>query len=277
MVFRVDFKKELTTISFFSVFFILLLSVSYGQSPPLPGDWAGYVTINSSTASDGTPIKSYVDGTAAESTTVGAVESGTGYYLIHVTGQSGQNVTFKVCGVSAYPTNTTPQSWSVGPHPVGSSPYFNLSITTLVTGSLCTYSCGCSGGGHCCSGATEYTDGSGTGTCQSSTCSAATTTPTTSPGGGGGGGGGNVTTTKITTTTAVVPKTTTILPKTTTTVRLTTTTIKKPKPKPLEIYGLPTVQVIGIVVGVIAVIALVVFIFIRIQAAKTTEVKPMTS
>ena len=274
MVFIVDFKKELTTIIFFSISFILLLSISYGQS--LPGDWKGYVTINSSTAPDGTPIKSYVDGTAAESTTVGAVESGTGYYLIHVTGQSGQNVTFKVCGVSAYPTNTTPQSWSVGPHPVGSSPYFNLSITTLAAGSLCTYSCGCSGG-YCCSGATEYTDGSGTGTCQSSACSAATTTPTTSPGGGGGGGGGggtNTTTTKITTTTR--PTTTTPIQKTTTTFKITTTTVRKP-PKKLEIPALPTVQVIGIIVGVVAVLALVVFIFIRIQAAKTTEVKPMAT
>jgi PGF-pre-PGF domain-containing protein len=52
----------------------------------------------------------------------------------------------------------------------------------------------------------------------------------------------------------------------------TTTTVKTRPPGKLETPGLPTTQVIGIVVGVIAVLALVVFILVRVQVAKTTEI-----
>jgi len=96
------------------------------------------------------------------------------------------------------------QDWSIGLHPNTStnSPYINLSITPLSDGTACSYSCACSGS-YCCDGATEYTDGSGSGTCQNSVCAAATTTTTTAVSRPAGGGPAATTTTLVTTTTTI--------------------------------------------------------------------------
>jgi len=186
---------------FSSLLIIFLASVVLAQES-LPGDWKGYVYINNSIASDGTPVSAVIGTSWVANTTVGAVEAGTGYYLIHVPGETGNKVKFKVCGVNA---TLDEQDWSVGPHPNATtgSPYINLSITTLADGASCSYSCACSGG-YCCSGATEYTAGEGTGTCQSSACTVTTTT--VAAGVGPGAAATTTTLPSVTTTTLPVVK-----------------------------------------------------------------------
>lgn len=180
-------------VAIFTVLFFLvsLTLASADATPQVPGDWKGYASINSTIASDTTPVSAYLDGSssAAVSTAVGAVEANTGYYLIHVP-SGGTNVTFKICGVTAYPSNNTPQTWSAGPHPQGSSPYYNISINTQANGAACTYACGCSGG---------Y--------CNSNVCanSAPAATTTTSPATGGTSVSGTTGTAGATTPAATTP------------------------------------------------------------------------
>jgi len=153
------------------------------------GDWDGLIFVDSIQINDTSVVQAFRAGTtdlstgALASDVVGTLESG--YYLIHLTDPSSQFF-FTVDGVNASAFIT----WSDHDHQL------NLSMSKLAAGSSCTYSRGCSGG-YCCSGATEYTDGSGTGTCQASACSAAST-------GGGGGGGTTALTTVISFTTAGV-------------------------------------------------------------------------
>jgi len=115
----------------FLLAFSLFSSISFAQN--LPGDWRGYVTINSTTAQDGAVVSAILNNNTSYvmNTTVGAVQTGTGYYLIHVPGNSGDTVTFKVCGINV---SLASQTWSVGPHPNGSSPFFNLSVNTSADG-----------------------------------------------------------------------------------------------------------------------------------------------
>lgn len=171
---------------FAGLLFLTFAVLGMAQTSDIPGDWKGYALINSTIAPDATPVSAYLDGSssAATSTTVGAVEASTGYYLLHVP-RGGINVTFKICGVTAYPSNNTPQTWSAGPHPQGSSPYYNISISTQANGAACTYACGCSGGycnsNVCASSAptttTTTSTSSGGGTSVSATTPAAVTTP----------------------------------------------------------------------------------------------------
>lgn len=252
----------------FFLFIFLLIPVVMSQGAPPAASWWGTVSINGNTSTNGAVVEAFINNVIKSNTTVGAYTSG--YYLINVGCTEGQNVTIKVYGVEA---NQSGRACSQG-----ASTELNLTMNKTANGVTCTYAGGCTSGfcvdGYCCneacSGASEDCNVAG----HEGTCTSTATTTTVSGGGGGGGGGGgvtNTTTTKITTTTAIAPKTTTILPKTTTTARLTTTTIKKPKPKTLEIAQIPTVQVIGIIVGVVVILALVSFIFIRFQVAKTTD------
>jgi PGF-pre-PGF domain-containing protein len=125
-----------------------------------------------------------------------------GFYIADIQVDSTTDTpSFKICGVDAV---QGAQTWSC---PDGYRT-LNLSITALTNGAACSYSCACAGG-YCCSGATEYTDGSGTGTCRASACVASTTTTAAS---GSPGGGGVAETT--TTTTTTLPTTTTTIPPT---------------------------------------------------------------
>ncbi len=195
---------------FTSVFFILVLSIVNAQQG-LPGSWAGYARINNSIAGPNINVSAVINNgsTWVANTTIGgpeyASDAPAGYYSIAVLGDSGDSVNFRVCGVSV---SIPSQSWSVGPHYNGTSPNFNLSVSTGADGASCFYSCGCNGG-YCCSGATRI-EGVGTGTCQNSACSA----PSPAPSGGGGGGGAApaTTTTTVATTTTVPTTTTTTLP-----------------------------------------------------------------
>lgn len=188
--------------SIISFLVILLVISSIGVLAVNVGTWRGYVYTGGYLAADGVYVTAHVDNSSAAvaTTIIGGAEyasdAPSGYYSLDVP-CTGNTVNFKVCGIAV---SIPSESCTSGPHYNGTLPNFNLSVSTLAGGS-CSYSCGCSGG-HCCSGATEYTDGSGTGTCQSSACTTTTTVP---PSGGGGPGGGGIpitaTTTAVTTTT----------------------------------------------------------------------------
>jgi PGF-pre-PGF domain-containing protein len=174
---KLNIKKSFL---FSIVLILLLVPTAYA----IPGTWRGFVITDGSLAASGTVVDGYVSNiTKSGNATVKEVSTmSDGYYLINVVGVPGDKVNFKVCGVNV---SIPSQDWSVGLHPNGTDPYINLSVSKLATGVSCMYSCGCSGG-HCCSDATEYTAGEGTGTCQASACVAPTaTTAAPSPGGGG--------------------------------------------------------------------------------------------
>ena len=252
---------------------IFLLAISFANAADVGvGFWKGYASMSGSLAADGTYVTAHINNAsaAASSTRIGggeyASDAPSGYFSLGVE-CSGNEVTFKICGISTNIYDTC----DIGVHYNGTTPNFNISVTKLSNGVSCSYSCACSGN-YCCSGATEYTDGSGTGTCQNSACSApaATTAPATGVGGGGGAGGTAITTTTVVTTTAPVttapavtttkvttePKVTTIPPIVTTIPRV-----------PLGIE-LSTIQIVGIIVGVVVILFLIVFLFVRFQAVK---------
>lgn len=122
-----------------------------------------------------------------------------GSYTLDVEADANANITFQIDGVNVAQGY---QTFSCGATTLVTQ---NLSITLLSDGSSCSYSLACSGG-YCCSGATQITGGAGSGTCQSSACSAG------GDGGTTGGGGGGAATTTTTTTTTVPTTTTTTLP-----------------------------------------------------------------
>ena len=126
-----------------------------------------------------------------------------GTYTLDVSATPGANITFKICGV------TVDQGYRNFTCPSTTLNSLNLSISSSANAASCSYSCACSGG-YCCSGATEYKAGDGTGTCQSSACSAPSSGG--SSGGGGGGGGGGATTTLVSSTTLPATTTSTTLP-----------------------------------------------------------------
>ena len=72
------------------------------------GDWWGTVTINGAYA-DGEDVSAYINNVKVARATVGAIQPN--YYLIHVEGNEGDDVIFKVNGKEA-----TTQSWSKGDH-----------------------------------------------------------------------------------------------------------------------------------------------------------------
>ena len=182
-------KNKNTMILIIFVISILLISTVEAISQ---GDWWGNVFVDSVQVNGTSVVEAFkasdTDFTSPFASDIVGTSDPGGYYLIHVPNPAGEQIYFKIDGVNA----SSLQTWSVGNHNM-----LNLSMNKSANGASCTYSRGCTGG-YCCSGATEYTDGSGTGTCQATVCS--------SGGGstGGGGGGSAVTTTVISFTTAGV-------------------------------------------------------------------------
>lgn len=174
---------------------------------------------------DGAVVEAFVNedySTASSYVLTGDIASGSSYYVINVDANTGDNVSFRVNGINISGENSTPQPWSVGPHPsdVAQFGYFNLTINITDDGSPCncysTKTCtgtyfthaGCEGGycvhsicrsastycgdGYCDTGESCSADNSAcssgyacTNGCQSS--------GTTTGGNGGGGGGGAAT------------------------------------------------------------------------------------
>ena len=187
-------------ISLISVLLLLIILANPTNAQPVIGTWRGYVYMSGSIAADGVYVTAHLNnGSAVATTIIGggeyAPDAPSGYYSLDVQCTGGK-VNFKVCGILV---PLPAEDCTSGPHYNGTEPNFNLSVTKLSDGASCSYSCACAGG-YCCSGATEYTAGEGTGTCQSSACVAATTTTTVAPGA------------EVTTTTTTVTTTTTTLP-----------------------------------------------------------------
>jgi len=272
-------KKELLTYFFF-LSTVCFLFISGSVQAINLCRWQGYANKSGNAVNTSDYIKAY-NGTKTYNATIFS----DGFYIADVQAESTDvTISFKICGVAA---DQGGQAWSC---PASDYNTLNLSITALSDDVACSYSCACSGH-YCCDGATEYTDGSGSGTCQSSACSAATT-PTTAPGGGGGGGGGGATTTTNTTsTTAATTVATTVETTRPTTVetiepacgkegdtcgkdypeccegltcKKKVCTPKKEKPViPLEMPAVESWMVIGIAFGVIAVIIVVILLLAR--------------
>ena len=124
--------------------FALMIAMFASLGLAVPGTWYGYVTIDGTTASDGTIVEAFVNSetTAAASETL---ERGDGYYIINVPAKVGDNITFKVYGVTV---NEAVQNWSLGVH------LLNLTMNKTATGTACTYAGGCTSGycvdGYCC-------------------------------------------------------------------------------------------------------------------------------
>lgn len=140
-----------------------------------------------------------------------------GSYTLDAEAQLNANITFQIDGVNVaqgYRTFTCGADTLVT---------LNLSITLLSDGATCSYSLACSGR-YCCSGATQISGGAGSGTCQSSACSA----PSGGGGSTGGGGGAAATTTTIATTTTLSTTTTTLPPPITETTIVTQITPQQP-------------------------------------------------
>ncbi|MBI5697816.1 MAG: PGF-pre-PGF domain-containing protein [Thaumarchaeota archaeon] len=180
------------------MYFFFLSCIFFLASSTLAVDlcsWRGYANKS------GTLVNTtdYITVVGAKSAAVTIFTNG--YYTADVE-KSAANISFKICGVAA------DQGEQVFICPVTTLNILNLSITLSSSGASCTYSCGCSSG-HCCSGATEYTDGTGTGTCQS----ACTATTTTTVAGAGPGGGGTISPTATTTAATTATTTTTAAPQ----------------------------------------------------------------
>ena len=242
----------------------------------LYASWNGYVYINGSLSSSGTQVTAHINNASAATATtstgsVVTMPNNQSYYIIDLECASGSNVSFKVWDVWS---NVVDQTCTAGWHTNGTS-YFNLSITTLSNGNTCTYAGSCTSGycvdGYCCDSACNGADQDCNVSGSEGTCTSTAAVTTTTPSGGGGGGGGAVTTTTTTTTTRVTtaPGVTTTTPKVTTkpvtTIPPSVTT--KPKRVPLGIE-LSTLQIAGIIVGVVVILALVIFLFVRFQSVK---------
>ncbi len=190
-------KKDLTIFLFFTIFSLLLVQNGFAINLCR---WQGFAN-KSGTLINTTDYITIHNGTKVYNATLFI----TGMYTADVqTDNTSASIGFKICGVSV---QQGAQAWSC---PASDFNVLNISITSLADGAACSYSCACSGG-YCCSGATQYTAGEGTGTCRASAC-VATTTATTSPGGGGGGGSTVATTTAATTAATSVATTTVVLP-----------------------------------------------------------------
>jgi len=259
------FKKKYYLISSSIISLIISLSIVFA----VPGTWAGYAHMGGSAAADDVVVTGVLNNASwAHNTSIGGSEYDPGvpqgYYALSIDGSPGDYVNFRICGILV---SMVSQDWSSGSHYNGTSPNFNLSVSKLTGGTSCSYSCACSGN-YCCSGATEYTDGTGSGTCQASACAAATTTAPAAAGGGGGGGGVATTTAPVTTAPAVTTEPgVTTEPKEVTTIPPSLTTKPKKPWVPLGIE-LSTIQIVGIVVGVVVVLALIIFMFVRFQAVR---------
>ena len=120
--------KKLVT---FSILILAILSVAVFAA--LPIDWIGIARMGGSIAPDGTVITAFIDGQEVARTTIGdptlvcSIGDCSGYYLIHVPGNEGDAVTFKINGVGA---NEGPQSWIV---PQSTRYYYlDLSLDTVI-------------------------------------------------------------------------------------------------------------------------------------------------
>src|SRR3989344_1959054 len=145
---------------------ILFLAIAFSipvLAAPIES-WFGRVTIGGGQYNDTAIVEAFISGTKITNVTAGLYISG--YYLIDVECAQGDNVTLKIYGISALPSQTClPND--------GARQEFNLTVNKSADGASCTYAAGCSGG---------Y--------CNSNVCASSVPSTTTTTTGGGSGGGG---------------------------------------------------------------------------------------
>jgi len=90
------------------------------------GDWWGKVTINSVENNNGAVVDAYSNGVKVASTTVG--EFAEKYYLIHIEGEIGDQILFKVNGIDATFIN-----WSKGDHNLNLAINYSINSDEEVT------------------------------------------------------------------------------------------------------------------------------------------------
>jgi len=100
----VNMKKQIILI----ICLILLIGTVLAVDVTKVGDWWGIVTINGEYA-NGAVVDAYINNIKVASAIVGAIQPN--YYLIHVEGNKGDNIVFKVNEKEA-----TTESWSNGNH-----------------------------------------------------------------------------------------------------------------------------------------------------------------
>ncbi len=196
---------------------LVLLSIisgtTFSQAPA--GSWWGNVTLvksgTANTTTAGVPVEVLINNISKQNTTVG--KHTPGYYIVDINGNAGDNVTFRVYGIDASPTNSTPQSYTSGDHG-----QLDLLVHLFANGASCPLSYldkpssgnihnGCAGGycihdicrtastycgdGYCDSGENCASDNSACATGYACTdgCVATGGSGTSTSGGGGGGGG----------------------------------------------------------------------------------------
>ena len=177
---------------------VVVLPVSNAQTS---ASWWGNVTIVSggttNTSTDGAKVEALINNVSKANTTVGQFTSG--YYLVDLTGgNTNDNVTFRVYGIEAHPTNATPQNYTAGDHG-----QLNLLVHLVANTGACplpypgnsgTTHAGCAGGycvhGYCRAASTHCGDGFCDSDESSSSCSADCGSGSSGGSGGGGGGGG---------------------------------------------------------------------------------------
>ena len=118
------------------VLILLAMQVSAQSNQPPVCDWRGYITVDLSLANSNYVITSYTNGSSATNGTIFS----SGYYIVPVPGNNGDNITFRVSGVLV---NESTQTWSCGG--VGYNT-LNLSMNATADGTACTYAGGCTGG-----------------------------------------------------------------------------------------------------------------------------------
>jgi hypothetical protein len=94
-------KQNFFILSFF-VFMILIAGTLYANVEEV-GDWWGTVTINGVSGNNGAIVETYISGNKVATAIVGEYEKD--YYLIHVEGQEGNEVLFKINGFEAERAN----------------------------------------------------------------------------------------------------------------------------------------------------------------------------
>lgn len=192
----------------------LLSSISFALEPFF---FKGFVFVNGSLAPNGTVIEAFVP--AGSSVPVSSVAIGqgqlanldSGKYVISFNANPGDNVSFKVNGVSLIAANGTSNVTQNLSGTITDS--FNLSINKSANGAACTYAAGCTGGfcvhslcraastfcgdSFCDSGESCSSDNSACSSGQACTNGCVATSATTSSGGGGGSSGGGAAATSL--------------------------------------------------------------------------------
>jgi len=113
--------------SFLFIFSLLFIPATFAIGPEDIGDWWGIAEINGIANEYGAVVEALINEQIVASDITGSPDAG--YYLIHVPGQHGDMITFKLCGVIVEEN----VEWGSGNYKL------NLSISGTTEGQTCNY------------------------------------------------------------------------------------------------------------------------------------------